>query len=486
MKEKIINLKKFLYEKNEIKILSILMFIVGVSILLMEKPISVCDYWWHVKAGEYIVQTGQIPKTGIFSWYGSEFPWISHEWLSEVVLYFIDFRYGVKGGFFFCLLAVVLFFTFIFACNKELFLKNIWFSLGWIIAGAISMIYFITPRPHMISFLLLIFTMYSLESLRRNPYSKKIWFLPVISCLWANFHGGSSNLPYVLGIIYLIGGSFNFSFWRVKFVKYTKSQFVKYLIAILLAMLFIFINPHGLNMFLYPYVNAADHFMFATISEWRAPDFKIISDLACFVPLFVSALILLISKDDIDGIDILLIGAFIYLSFRSVRFLILFYIVASFIIFKYIKPTSMFEKYKGIMCLCWGMILFIGSIVTTPFLNQDFEYIEKPISQKVIEEIKKDSPKRLYNHYDLGSYLIYNDIPVFIDGRADMYSKYNYKDNHYLMFLKLNPKEIMEKYNFDAYIVPKKTSIYYYLKELENLDLIIEDEDVAFFKSNSR
>ena len=46
------------------------------------------DYWWHFKIGEYITNTGEIPKTGVFSWYAIEnnLKWISHEWGFEYIL----------------------------------------------------------------------------------------------------------------------------------------------------------------------------------------------------------------------------------------------------------------------------------------------------------------------------------------------------------------------------------------------------------------
>ena len=36
-----------------------------------------------------------------------------------------------------------------------------------------------------------------------NENSKKIYFLPLVTLFWANFHGGSSNLSYIFCIIFL-------------------------------------------------------------------------------------------------------------------------------------------------------------------------------------------------------------------------------------------------------------------------------------------
>ena len=53
--------------------------------------ISTDDFWWHIKIGEYILNNGIVPDIAIGNWYAEcmEIPWFAHEWLSEVLLYFI-------------------------------------------------------------------------------------------------------------------------------------------------------------------------------------------------------------------------------------------------------------------------------------------------------------------------------------------------------------------------------------------------------------
>ncbi|HEY5403951.1 MAG TPA: hypothetical protein VIK24_13850, partial [Pyrinomonadaceae bacterium] len=53
------------------------------------QPITDTDFWWHLRTGQYIVETRSIPHTDIFSSikFGSE--WIAHEWLSEVAMFAI-------------------------------------------------------------------------------------------------------------------------------------------------------------------------------------------------------------------------------------------------------------------------------------------------------------------------------------------------------------------------------------------------------------
>ena len=82
--------------------------------------------------------------------------------------------------------------------------------------------------------------------------------------------------------------------------------------------------------------------------------------------------------------------------------------------------------------------------------------------------------------YNYGGILIYNDISVFVDGRADLYSKYNYKD--YLNISKLNgdyPK-LIEKYDFDYFLVSTNCPINTYLKYSDKYELVYENKDKIF------
>ena len=45
------------------------------------------DLWWHLRTGQWIVDTGHVPHTDPFSFTRAGHAWVSHEWLSEVVFY---------------------------------------------------------------------------------------------------------------------------------------------------------------------------------------------------------------------------------------------------------------------------------------------------------------------------------------------------------------------------------------------------------------
>ena len=130
--------------------------------------------------------------------------------------------------------------------------------------------------------------------------------------------------------------------------------------------------------------------------------------------------------------------------------------------------------------LCIGLISILLLLFSIGNYCRDYEDNAYFLDDKVISILKEKKPERLYNMYNYGGILIYNDILVFVDGRADLYSKYNYRD--YLNISKLNgdyPK-LIEKYNFDYFLVSTNYPINTYLKYSDKYELVYENKDKIF------
>ena len=54
------------------------------------------DGWWHLKTGQYIVETRSIPRTDIYSATKSGNEWVTHEWLAQVLMFGL-YRIGGFG-----------------------------------------------------------------------------------------------------------------------------------------------------------------------------------------------------------------------------------------------------------------------------------------------------------------------------------------------------------------------------------------------------
>lgn len=435
------------------------------------------DYFWHVKAGEYIVTNLKIPYRDVFSWYGmsKNLYWMSHEWLSEVVLFGYKYLFKGLGPILFniSIYSLLVFILFIF--NKEKLQKNKIMTFIWALLGTIVFSRVMLPRPHMISYILLALSIYILFDNFNNKDSKKIYFLPLISMLWANFHGGSSNLPYVLCFIFLIVGLFKFKFCKIEAERINKKQIKKYLICGILSILAIAINPHGLKMITYPYINMGDSLMISSIMEWASPSLNNSSDYGDFALLGIVILTMIITKKKIKLIDLIVTGAFLVLGFKSLKFIPLLYIVSTFTIFNFVDEFKLEMSYLTILIV---LEILLSLFVASPKLMKN--YNSKLIPDEIIDYIKESKPERLFNYYGYGGYLIYKDIPVFIDGRADMYSKYNLKDAVDLESKGYN--YLLNGYDFDMLVIPTDIPLNIHLSNNKDYEVTKQSESVVIYE----
>ncbi len=466
--------------KNKDNWLTLLIF-VGILFLAIFSFGFGNDYYWHVKAGEYIVHNLKIPYYDIFSWYGisHHLYWFSHEWLSEVVLYLYKVIFKDYGPIMFNASMYLVLIMILFVFLKKNLSKNKIFTFSWAIFGMLVFSTVMLPRPHIISYILLAITMYLLFDNFNHKESKKIYLLPVISFLWANFHGGSSNLVYLLCFIFMVVGLFTFNFGKITATKIDKQQIIRYSIVGIISFLVLAINPHGIKIWSYPYVNIMDNVLISNIVEWASPSLNKSEDIICFLLLGLIIITMIITKYKIKLIDFITMGIFLILGFKSVRFIPLVYIASSFVIFNWIDKDSLVIN-KIIVITFIIFLLGSSAFLSTKLVDN---YKIKKIPDEIIEYIKKRNPKRLYNYYDYGGYLIYNDIQVFVDGRTDLYSSNILKDaldiqNH-------GYKYLLEGYDFDMIVIPCNIPLNIVLSTNNNYYSSMQHDNTIIYEKKS-
>ena len=455
------------------KLLILLSIVISIVIVLTFTNID-SDYLWHFTAGKYMINNKTILTHDIFSWSMKNQYWMSHEWLFEVIIFKLFQLFNNFSIYIYVLSSLICLNILIISINKNKYLKNIYFSTIWICISSI-LITISTPRPQILSLILFCLTIFLLYDLYENENSKKIYFLPFISLIWANIHGGSSNLPYILCFIFLIISSINIKLFNFTSTKKSNKQILTYLIIMLLCISVLIINPHGIKLFLYPYSNINDNLMKSIISEWQPTT---INNIGIFYYLLICLIIIIFinTNKNIRLIDFILFGCFVYLGLSSYRFWNYLYITSSFYIFYYVnKPKKEYIKMNIVLPYLIIMILLFG----ISNINKKNNYV---LSNKYIKIIKQEKIKRLYNYYDLGGELIYRNIPVFVDGRADLYTNYNLKDAKSLGDFNKDSIKIINKYNFDYYLIPNTIPLYTYIKNNDNYKLIYKEKNIYLYK----
>lgn len=110
-------------------------------------------------------------------------------------------------------------------------------------------------------------------------------------------------------------------------------------------------------------------------------------------------------------------------------------------------------------------------------------------SQFILDNLDVNNIK-LYNHYNFGSYLLYKDIPVFIDSRCDLYSpEFNEKDIFYdalnIAGLGVYYEDKFEEYGITHVITNADSKLKMLLEKDNNYTDIYQDDYFWIFQRNN-
>lgn len=485
-------------------ILSLILLFLTVSILIvfMSDGILGNDFWWHVKVGEYVCNTGIVPQSDIFSWYGMEhnIEWTAHEWLGDVLLYGIYALGGEIAIFCFCILMAVIFNVLIWCEVKRHIQTKMGSVFYLLLALAVTSTLFFYGRPQIFGFIFVYAELKILYAFITNPRCKTVFLIPLIAALWSNIYGGSSNLSYILCGVFLVGSLFEFKLGKIEAERIDKRARIILLIITVLTIGAITLNPIGIHVLTYPYENLSDSVSMSFISEWKAPDAKLIGNLLLFfLPVALTIIGFIHTEKKIKFLDLLVNFVFVFLFLRSVRFIMLWFIAVAFTSIKYLpegpkiniegKKTRIVLSVVAIICV-FSLCGALGGVYKTCKTENQ---ISVAMSNESVNAVKECNPKRIFNDYDLGETLIYNDVPVFFDARADLYSKCGIlTDGLELMSMQplnvekntngINIEQLINKYDFDYILIKKVRPLFVYLNANPGkYPLVYEDEIVSLF-----
>jgi hypothetical protein len=459
------------------------------------------DYWWHVKLGEWIWERGQVPATDVFSWYASarSLSFTPHEWLSDVLFYGLHRAFGPAGIFCVSLLAAPALIFLTVRRNIRGIFNNAALSAVFLTLFSVLTTLFFYGRPQIFSFYLLFAELGCLYRFIERPKSRAIFAVPLLGCLWSNLHGGSANLSYLLCLIFLACGAVRFDAGRLSAGRLEAGKLRTLAVITALTASATLVNPTGPGIFIYPYVNVGDKFMQAVISEWAAPDAKRPGDLILYyVPAFIVIGGLIASDKKVRLIDFALLAFFTLLFLRSVRFVMFFFIAASFFAFGYF-PRWRLKEIRGrlekaavlMFFVLAGFGLVLGA-VRIARLARGGELVSTAVSDEAVQAVREAAPRRLFNDYNFGEALIYGDVPVFFDGRADVYKAEDIlKDGVSLLLLRpadgegaLDIDALLAKYGFDGFFISRSRPLYTYLaSHPEKYRPGYSDGETAYFEA---
>lgn len=429
------------------------------------------DFGWHLRTGELILERG-APQVDWYSYTMPDFPWIDHEWLTDVLIFKIHSLFGPQ--------ILLLFFLIIGAIAFFISIRSryLWYCLPPLFIGYFASLPFFGARPQLLTVFFTAILVKIIDSFLANPHSKLIYFCPALFLIWVNLHGGFFAGLFILFLILILEVFKKTNIFKQitswkrlsgqSFQKHSFREIVILLIISAASFLATIINPYGLRIYEEVFRTIGDSYLGFYIAEWLplfstgAPVFGIL-----YLSLFLGLLIPQYKKIEFNKL-ILSIVFFIF-AFLHQRHFLLFIILTIPIFAEILFHTKQAINPKRFQFLFGGskkwiaISVFFGlvSYGLYPFLATFNQDTSLSYPQKALPFLKNlPLSENLLNEYGWGGYLIWQ-IPerkVFIDGRMPSWRKDNqfvFGDYVKIMKAEENFQELLERYNVKIALLKK-------------------------------
>ena len=474
------------------------------------------DTFYTIKIGEHIIGERGIDMVDPFSWH-ENLEYTYPHWLYDVIIYLI-YSFGDMVGIYIstCIFSIILGIS-IYKVNSKLN-KNKVLSFAITIGAMYLLKDYITARAQLVTFILFTIQLYFMEMLVNKSEKKYGIGLIAISIAIANLHVAVwpfmfvLYLPYIAEYIFAIGEEkiakkYGKNIENGYKVSIEKRNGTKYLIIVMLICSFTgLLTPLGTTPYTY-LIKTMEGNTTQNISE-HLP-MTLINCEAILSVLIIFIALLTFTDVKIRLTDLFMLGGLIFLMLYSKRQSTIFVIMGSVILNRLIykgigKDKEEIDEKLIEVCTTW----FGSFVIVALVLIQSLYFIKPKIKAKYIDEktypvemsdfILKYFEKnniniedvRLYNEYNYGSYLLFKEIPVFIDSRCDLYApEYNNGRDIFMDFINSSNldvwfEDIFEKYNITHIILYKDSKMNMVIRDgnLEGYKLLKEDDNFVFYE----
>jgi len=468
--------------------------IILLAFLMSFHTLTDTDIFWHLKTGQIIWQTHQVPDKDIYSFTMAGKEWIDAQWLFQLIIYALYWIYGFGG--------MILFGSGLTALTWLIVLKTGFNRKKYLSLSLLILISLLTAsarlklRPEILSFFYLALEIYLLDQYQRGKKSTLI-LLPILLLLWINSEG-LWPIYFVIGsaflgeeILYLPQLKIGRYFQRI-FPASTNSSVLWLAISLACSLPVAFVNPYGWRGVIFPWilfqeVSFPGSFIGQFIGDLQSP-FVIFSwfdfDQVSYITLIIfSSLttLLLILRRQIYPATLLLWAGFLYLSLTAMRNVSLFALITAGLLGRIIRenqgpsllpfpsPFHRLIKFRPWAAIVLLLFIFcLGfDLATSRFFLRNKSYLRFGIGalettyplraaqflKSCFQELGGRVQLRIFSDLDAGGCLIwygYPDWKVYIDPRLEVYGNDFIRD-----FASLFPdpkkfEQADQKYDFDA------------------------------------
>jgi len=372
------------------------------------------DTFWHIRAGEWILSNGRVPHEDPFAYTTQGLTWVPHEWLAEVLLALAWTAAGWSGVVILCGAAGALAFW-VMARALERWVPSL-SAYALLLLTLMALMPGLLARPHVLALPVMVSWTVLLVRAREEHRTPPGW-APMLMCAWANLHGG-----FLAGLV-LAGALAVEAVWQAGFrreVVLSWTGFLGFSVVMTLA------TPLGPAGLLFP-LHMMAQTQKAGIQEWAAPDFSGFEPLE--VILLAALFVGLTGRVRLPWFRVLLLLGLVHGALQHARLQLQlavfgFLLAAPFLAMPSGRAVPAVRASTGPRCRRDGLVLIVlmlalaGGRLAMPLERAEDRMAPRSALASVPAEVRATP---VLNAYQYGGFLIFNDVPVFIDSRADLY-----------------------------------------------------------------
>ncbi len=434
--------------------------------------LSNSDTYWQIATGQWIIDHGTLPRADTYSFTKPGDYWISSSWLAQVVLAGAYRVFGWAGPVSVAVAAAAATFAWLTSilCRR---LPVSYAILIVFVALLISATHLFV-RPHVLALPVMFAWANGLLSASERREAPSFWLLPLLA-LWANLHGG-----FVFGLV-LIGGFGLDALWNAS-AETRRPLALRWLAFGLCACAACCVTPYGWETVAASYRILDLGELLHVIMEWMPADFSTLSRFElCILALIGGALLRGVK---LSPPRIILVLGLLHMALSHVRNQEVFVLLLPLVLLTPVADqfglrVSNVENKPGV-ALASAMALIvvfgIGTLTSAARATLQPPAINSPVG--AVDALKASHAKRVLNDAFFGGYLISRDIPVFIDGRAELYGEQFVMKYFHALFLKdVNALyDLLKVYDIDALLLKKDTPASLLVDHLDGWQRVYADE----------
>jgi hypothetical protein len=431
------------------------------------------DTYWQIAVGQWILDHRSVPQTDIYSFTMVGQPWISTQWLAQVLL---AVSYSVAGWIGPVVLAAASI-AVTFSLQVRFLTRRLSESASFAFtATAVALVVgHLLARPHVLALPVMVAWVGGLVAAMDRRDAPSFWLLPLMT-LWANLHGG-----FVLGLALMSPMALEVV-WNAE-APLRKSLALRWASFAAAALIASCLTPYGWDSLF-----AARRILhlgqaLELIGEWRPANFAHPGPLEAAVSLgFILALWRGVS---LPPIRIALVVGLVLMALSHLRNAEVLALLGPMVLAgplgRQIGRPSGFARSAGspLQGLKFAGLALLLVAATLAFASvHRFEPNARQSPVAAVAALKKMNLSRVFNDYDFGGYLIASGVATFIDGRTELFGEKFMVDHNNASGLQEpeNLFRLLEQYRIEAMLMRTQSAATKLLDHMDGWQKVYTDE----------